>query len=152
MRRYIMGIFFIVFGVLSCLADTTEAVEVVLKSGRVVRGELIRETATSITLQLSSSRIEISKLSIKTIDGRSPFEQPRSGVAVSSDSTGRMEVQIPAGHFLMGDTRDKNAPVHKVYLNAYWVDTREVTNASVPRICDEYRACGSQVLGRGQIQ
>ena len=43
MRRYIMGIFFIVFGVLACLADTTEAVEVVLKSGRVVRGELIRE-------------------------------------------------------------------------------------------------------------
>ena len=129
MRRYIMGVLLIVFGVLSGLVDTTEAVEVVLKSGRVVRGELIRETATSITLQLSSSQIEISKLSIKTIDGRSPFERPRSRVAASSDSTGKMEVQIPAGHFLMGDTRDKNAPVHKVYLNAYWVDTREVTNA-----------------------
>jgi len=124
-----MGVLLIVFGVLSGLADTTEAVEVVLKSGRVVRGELIRETATSITLQLSSSQIEISKLSIKTIDGRSPFAQPRPRVAVSSDSTGKMEVRIPAGDFLMGDTRDKNAPVHKVYLDAYWVDTREVTNA-----------------------
>ena len=129
MRRYIMGVCLIVFGVLSGLVDTTEAVEVVLKSGRVVRGELIRETATSITLQLSSSRIEISKLSIKTIDGRSPFERRRSRAAVSSDSASKMEVQIPAGHFLMGDTRDKNAPVHKVYLDAYWVDTREVTNA-----------------------
>ena len=129
MRRYIMGVCLIVFGILSCLVDTTEAVEVVLKSGRVVRGELIRETGTSITLQLSSSRIEISKLSIKTIDGRSPFERRRSRAAVSSDSTGQMEVQIPAGHFLMGDTRDKDAPVHKVYLDAYWVDTREVTNA-----------------------
>ena len=38
MRRYIMGVFLIVFGVLSGLVDTTEAVEVVLKSGRVVRG------------------------------------------------------------------------------------------------------------------
>ena len=147
MRRYIMRIFFIVFGVLSCLADTTEAVEVVLKSGRVVRGELIRETATSITLQLSSSRIEISKLSIKTIDGRSPFEQPRSGVAASSDSTGKMEVQIPAGHFLMGDTRDKNAPVHKVYLDAYWVDTREVTNAQYREFVTSTGHAAPPVLG-----
>lgn len=129
MRRYIMGVLLIVFGVLYGLVDTAEAVEIVLKSGRVVRGELIRETATSITLQLSSSRIEISKLSIKTIDGRSPFERRRPRVAVSSDSASKMEVQIPAGYFLMGDSRDKNAPVHKVYLDSYWVDTREVTNA-----------------------
>ena len=129
MRRYIMGVLLIVFGVLYGLVDTAEAVEIVLKSGRVVRGELIRETATSITLQLSSSRIEISKLSIKTIDGRSPFERRRPRVAVSSDSASKMEVQIPAGYFLMGDSRDKNAPVHKVYLDSYWVDTREITNA-----------------------
>ena len=105
MRRYIMGVLLIVFGVLSGLVDTTEAVEVVLKSGRVVRGELIRETATSITLQLSSSRIEISKLSIKTIDGRSPFEQPRSRVVASSDSTGKMEVQIFSWEILEIKTR-----------------------------------------------
>ena len=37
----------------------------------------------------------------------SPFERRRPRAAVSSDSTGKMEVQIPAGHFLMGDTQDK---------------------------------------------
>ena len=129
MQRCIKRIFAIVLVALAGAITTTEAVEVILKSGRVVRGELIRETATSITLQLSSSRIEISKLSIKTIDGRSPFESRRPGAAVSSGVQNKPEVRISAGGFLMGDTRDKNAPVHKVHLDAYWIDTREVTNA-----------------------
>ncbi len=126
MRRYI---FSIVLVVLSGLISTTWAVEVILKSGRVVRGELIQETATAITLQLPSSRIEISKLSIKTIDGRSPFEPRRPRPTGASDVQNKPEVRISAGQFLMGDTRDKNAPVHKVHLDAYWIDTREVTNA-----------------------
>ena len=129
MQRCRKRIFAIVLVVLTSAITTAEAVEVVLKSGRVVRGELIQETATSITLQLASSRIEISKLSIKTIDGRSPFEPRRAASATSADLFNKAEVQIPAGEFLMGDTRDKNAPVHTVHLDAYWIDTHEVTNA-----------------------
>ncbi|MDP6039822.1 MAG: formylglycine-generating enzyme family protein [Candidatus Latescibacteria bacterium] len=115
--------------VLCGLVTQTEAVEVVLKTGRIVRGELIQETPTTITLQLTSSQIEISKLSIKTIDGRSPFERRKPRPAVSSEILEKAEVRIPSGNFLMGDTRDKDALVHKVHLYAFWIDTREVTNA-----------------------
>ena len=141
MQRCRKRIFAIVLVVLTSVITTAEAVEVVLKSGRVVRGELIQETATSITLQLTSSRIEISKLSIKTIDGRSPFEPRRATSATSAALFNKAEVQIPAGEFLMGDTRDKNAPVHTVHLDAYWIDTHEVTNAQYREfVADSKRA------------
>ena len=115
--------------VLCGLAAHAEAVEVVLKTGRIVQGELILETPTTITLQLASSQIEISKLSIKTIDGQSPFERRKPRSTVSSEILEKNEVRIPSGSFLMGEARDKDALVHKVYLDAYWIDTREVTNA-----------------------
>ena len=129
MRIDIKKIFLIVFAVLWGLTGPTEAVEVIMKSGRIVQGDLIQETTTSITLQLTSSQIEISKLTIKSIDGRSPFEQRKPIPASTSDLLKKTEVRIPMGHFLMGDTRDKKAFVHKVHLEAFWIDTREVTNA-----------------------
>ncbi len=42
-------------------------------------------------------------------------------------------VWIPAGEFLMGSTdplaRPDEAPVHRVHLDAFWIDVTEVTNA-----------------------
>jgi sulfatase modifying factor 1 len=124
----IKRIFILLFVVLCGLVGHIEAVEVVLKTGRIVRGELIHETPTTITLQLASSQIEISKLSIKTIDGQSPFERRKPRSAFSLEILERAEVRIPSGNFLMGNARDKETLVHKVHLNAYWLDTREVTN------------------------
>jgi len=42
---------------------------------------------------------------------------------------------VPEGYFEMGSTYDDPSadddekPLHKVYLNAYWIDRTEVTNA-----------------------
>ncbi len=49
-------------------------------------------------------------------------------------------VYVPAGEFLMGSAEDDSAaaadekPQHKVYLDAFWIDQTEVSNA-------QYRAC-----------
>lgn len=108
-------------------SNRLEAAEVVLKSGEIIRGELIRETSTTVILQLASSQIEISKLNIKTIDGRPPFA-PGTG-RQQPEKPAQEAVLIAAGEFWMGDSQRKDTPLHKVYLDAYWIDTREVTNA-----------------------
>lgn len=53
-------------------------------------------------------------------------------------------VYIPAGYFLMGsETSDRNQrPEHKVFLDAFWIDQTEVTNAQY-QVCVKEGACGS---------
>lgn len=47
-------------------------------------------------------------------------------------------VLIPAGDFLMGseDGQDDEKPVHKVYLDAFYIDKYEVTNAQYKKFID----------------
>jgi len=51
-------------------------------------------------------------------------------------------VLIPAGEFQMGDTFDEGMdderPVHKVYLDAFYMDVYEVTNTLYARFMNEY--------------
>ncbi|MBK8782163.1 MAG: SUMF1/EgtB/PvdO family nonheme iron enzyme [Anaerolineales bacterium] len=42
-------------------------------------------------------------------------------------------VYVPAGEFTMGSD-DSDAPIHTVYLDAFWIDQTEVTNK-------QYKAC-----------
>ena len=55
-------------------------------------------------------------------------------------------VYVPAGEFLMGSTdddpeaEDNEKPQHTVYLDAFWIDKTEVTNAQY-RECVEAGAC-----------
>jgi formylglycine-generating enzyme required for sulfatase activity len=64
---------------------------------------------------------------------------------------GVMLVCVPAGEFLMGaaDTdplaNDDEKPQHKVYLNAFWMDRTEVTNANFTRCMDD-GACRPEVF------
>ena len=55
-----------------------------------------------------------------------------------------LELLIPSGEFEMGsndgDTDEK--PLHKVYLDAYWIDKTEVTNAQY-QLCLDTGACTS---------
>jgi sulfatase modifying factor 1 len=47
-------------------------------------------------------------------------------------------VLIPAGEFLMGgDAEDDHAPVHKVTIDAFYMDKYEVTNAQYQKFCEE---------------
>ena len=45
-------------------------------------------------------------------------------------------VYIPAGEFEMGseDGDYNERPTHMVYLDAFWIDQTEVTNAEIPRL------------------
>ncbi len=59
---------------------------------------------------------------------------------------GAVMVYVPAGEFLMGspdddpDAADDEKPQHTVYLDAFWIDRTEVTNAQY-RQCVEWGAC-----------
>ena len=63
-----------------------------------------------------------------------------------SDKDGMEQVYIPSGEFLMGSTdSDSEAepwekPQHKVYLDGYWMDKTEVTNAMYQK-CMDGRSC-----------
>jgi formylglycine-generating enzyme required for sulfatase activity len=54
-------------------------------------------------------------------------------------------VYVPAGEFLMGsgagEGLDDEHPQHAVYLDAFWIDKTEVTNAQYQK-CVEAGACG----------
>ncbi|MEI7990611.1 MAG: bifunctional serine/threonine-protein kinase/formylglycine-generating enzyme family protein, partial [Chloroflexota bacterium] len=73
---------------------------------------------------------------------------PQAGATRISEKDGMEQVYVPAGEFMMGSTQseadaalkdcgsdckkewfDAEVPQHKVYLDAYWMDKNEVTNA-----------------------
>jgi formylglycine-generating enzyme required for sulfatase activity len=66
--------------------------------------------------------------------------QPAAGAAQVREVDGVEMVFIPAGEFIMGsadsDSRasDDEKPQHKVYLDGFWIDKTEVTNA-------QYKKC-----------
>ena len=64
------------------------------------------------------------------------------GSTMVSDVDGMVKLYVPAGEFEMGSTEgDSNEdPVHTVYLDAYWIDQTEVTNAKYEK-CVEAGAC-----------
>ena len=51
-------------------------------------------------------------------------------------------VYVPAGEFIMGSTEgtSNEQPLHTIYLDAYWIDRTEVTNAQYRR-CVEAGVC-----------
>ncbi len=54
-----------------------------------------------------------------------------------------MQLYIPAGEFTMGTDKQpisSTAPLHKIYLDAYWIDQVEVTNRSYA-LCVNAGAC-----------
>jgi formylglycine-generating enzyme required for sulfatase activity len=61
--------------------------------------------------------------------------EPAPGTAVTSDKDGMVIVYVPEGTFIMGSTPDDfmvdadELPQHQVYLDAFWIDQTEVTNA-----------------------
>jgi len=70
-----------------------------------------------------------------------PLVQAPLPTAVSA-TDGMALVRVPAGAFLMGsagsrpDEYSDEQPQHRVYLDAYWIDRTEVTNAMFERFVD----------------
>jgi len=65
-----------------------------------------------------------------------------------ADKDGMIMVYVPAGEFLMGSTDldsmalDGEKPQHLVYLDAFWIDRTEVTNAQYNK-CVSAEACSA---------
>ena len=58
-----------------------------------------------------------------------------------SQKDGMELVYVPEGEFLMGSNEvDNEQPIHTVYLDAYWIDQTEVTNAMYEK-CVEAGSC-----------
>ncbi len=63
-------------------------------------------------------------------------------------------VFVPAGEFTMGsnDGRGDEQPVHTVYLDAYWIDKYEVTNAQYVRFLNSLGGHKGQCSGQDCIE
>ena len=59
----------------------------------------------------------------------------RIGSTLEREADGMVMVYVPEGEFSMGSTDGETdeKPVHPVYLDAYWIDKTEVTNAMYAR-------------------
>jgi serine/threonine-protein kinase len=66
-----------------------------------------------------------------------PMVTPVPVLSGSLEPDGMIQVYVPAGEFLMGwdgtGVDDAEMPQHRVYLDAFWIDRTEVTNAMFRR-------------------
>jgi len=85
----------------------------------------------------------------RLIEATAPVSLPAEadiGDTWTRPTDGMVMVYVPAGEFLMGSSdadsqaMDDEKPQHTVYLDAYWIDRTEVTNAQY-RTCVEAGAC-----------
>jgi formylglycine-generating enzyme required for sulfatase activity len=68
---------------------------------------------------------------------------PEQAAPITRPADGMVMIHIPAGEFTMGDDRSAFAPEkpqHLIYLDDYWMDRTEVTNAQY-RLCMEAEVC-----------
>ncbi|GAH73056.1 unnamed protein product, partial [marine sediment metagenome] len=61
--------------------------------------------------------------------------------SIRSEKDGSEMLLVPAGEFTMGSEGNDldEMPVHKVYLDAFYIDKHEVTNAQYRKFCDGTR-------------
>ena len=73
---------------------------------------------------------------------RTPIPGLDIGSTMVSDKDGMVLVYVPAGEFLMGSDygNSDEEPIHTVYLDTYWIDQTEVTNAMYEK-CVAAGAC-----------
>ena len=86
--------------------------------------------------------MEVVQYEIASYDIRQPFPvMPKSSKVSPKD--GMTQIYIPAGEFIMGsgdDLRTDN-PQHRVYMDSFWMDEVEVTNAMYAK-CFKVGICG----------
>jgi len=108
---------------------------------------------TALVLQMENTRVVPSSTPILSPSSTpipsstpSPTQIPTPALGVGStqirEIDGMEQVFVPAGTFWMGSETgaEDERPVHKVNLDAYWIDKYEVTNAQYAH-CVEAGAC-----------
>lgn len=92
-----------------------------------------KDIVESLRLEYKQALVQIRKM--QALQASLSTSSSAAGVPTKvkgSAKDGMQLVYIPAGEFLMGtDSPDyqNSRPEHKVYLNAYWIDKTEVSNA-----------------------
>ncbi len=82
-------------------------------------------------------------LAFAILSGCGPGQVTTAGPLISetgavSSRDGMTQIYVPAGKFKMGTANHLDEePIHSVYLNAYWIDQTEVTNAMYEQCVDE---------------
>jgi formylglycine-generating enzyme required for sulfatase activity/serine/threonine protein kinase len=91
------------------------------------------ESLGGLWTQISQTPMEISTPIIST---STPVLD--IGSTTISDKDGMTMVFVPAGEFTMGsgNGEEDEKPVHQVYLDAFWIDQTEVTNAMYAKCVD----------------
>jgi serine/threonine-protein kinase len=75
-------------------------------------------------------------------DTLEPTPTPGAGATRTSPEDGMLQVYVPEGEFTMGNDAGPadQRPAHTVFLDAFWIDHLEVTNAMYA-LCVEVQAC-----------
>ena len=75
------------------------------------------------------------------------------GSAMVSPKDGMIMLYVPAGKFEMGcdSGQDTEKPIHTVYLDSFWIDQTEVTNAMYAK-CVRAGRCGPPASGRSETR
>jgi formylglycine-generating enzyme required for sulfatase activity len=113
---------------------------VVLICGLTINALVRGENTNSITAPIVSRALTLVPLPTPTLGVGSVRISPKDGMRM---------VYVPEGEFLMGseDHQDDEKPVHKVYLDAYWIDQYEVTNGMYAK-CVETKICDAPLPGQ----
>ena len=89
------------------------------------------------------------------IGGEASQEESATQTSVAKD--GMIQLYVPEGEFLMGssdenlDAIENEFPQHRVFLDAYWIDQTEITNAMYSK-CVEAAACSPPVSNKSQTR
>ena len=117
--------------------DGTAVGKTPLRSYEIDTG-IRREKQIDIGLELAGYKSRVKNVTLiggENVPWDVPLEPVLAPMIIGQD--GAEMVLIPAGEFQMGsDAEDNEKPVHTVYVNAFYMDTYEVTNAQFKAFVD----------------
>jgi eukaryotic-like serine/threonine-protein kinase len=124
---------------------TAEAVKQANDSATAISG-----TSTSVAVAIQAATLAAVTDTPVVVSSTSPA-CTAVGQTWTSPVDGMNMVCVPAGEFKMGSEEgdDNEKPVHPVYLDAFWIDQTEVTNAMYAQFVAEtgYQNAGSSDVG-----
>jgi len=99
------------------------------------------QTPTNPSTVISTATIQLPTLTPTVLP--SPTITPIPLLVNITDDKGVDMVLVPEDYFTMGDEKyDNEKPAHEVYLESYYIDVYEVTNASY-KVCEDEGMCVS---------